>query len=89
MQRILSTDPPGKGKPVLVTGGSGFIATWIVIQLLQRGYTVRTTVRNLAREAAVRAAIARQADTGQLSFYAADLLNDSGWEAAAESAAST
>ena len=36
---------------VLVTGGSGFIGGWCVIGLLQQGYTVRTTVRNLAREA--------------------------------------
>ncbi|XP_050872589.1 phenylacetaldehyde reductase isoform X4 [Lathyrus oleraceus] len=36
----------GEGKVVCVTGGSGFIASWIVKFLLQRGYTVRATVRD-------------------------------------------
>ncbi|KAI6702665.1 hypothetical protein NL676_011801 [Syzygium grande] len=30
---------------VLVTGGTGFIASWMIMRLLQQGYTVRTTVR--------------------------------------------
>lgn len=33
-------------KVVCVTGASGFIASWIVKLLLQRGYTVRATVRD-------------------------------------------
>jgi short-subunit dehydrogenase len=35
------------GKTVCVTGASGFIASWLVKFLLDRGYTVRGTVRNL------------------------------------------
>lgn len=34
-------------KPVLVTGGSGYIASWVIKQLLDDGKTVHTTVRNL------------------------------------------
>ena len=34
---------------VLVTGGSGFIASHTIIQLLGAGHLVRTTVRNLKR----------------------------------------
>ena len=69
---------------VLVTGGSGFIASWCVIGLLQQGYIVRTTVRNLSRESAVRAAIGKVVDAqDRLSFYAADLTADAGWDAAA------
>ena len=33
---------------VLVTGGSGFLGMHTIIQLLERGYDVRTTVRSLA-----------------------------------------
>ena len=32
---------------VLVTGGSGFIGSHCIVQLLEAGYEVRTTVRNL------------------------------------------
>nr|AWJ64260.1 1-phenyethanol synthase 3 [Camellia sinensis] len=36
----------GQGKTVCVTGGSGFIASWLVKLLLQRGYIVRASVRD-------------------------------------------
>ncbi|MBW5485788.1 SDR family oxidoreductase [Streptomyces bambusae] len=39
---------------VLVTGGSGFIAGHCILQLLEQGYRVRTTVRTLGREPEVR-----------------------------------
>ena len=42
---------------VLVTGGSGFVATHCIDQLLRAGYKVRTTVRSLAREPDVRATL--------------------------------
>ena len=71
------------GETVLVTGGSGFIGSWCVIGLLQRGYVVRATIRDLAREPAARAAIAAVTDPGdRLSFHAATLTEDAGWDAA-------
>ena len=70
---------------VLVTGGSGYIGGWCVIELLRRGYTVRATVRDLGREASVRVALGNLADTeGRLSFHAANLTSDAGWDAAAQ-----
>jgi len=70
---------------VLVTGGSGYIGGWCVASALQRGYVVRTTVRDLAKEPAARAAIAKVADPGnRLSFHAVDLMSDDGWDAAAQ-----
>jgi dihydroflavonol-4-reductase len=73
----------GDGQTVLVTGGSGFLGGWCVIELLQRGYTVRTTVRDLAKEPQVRAAVESQVDPGdRLTVLAADLMSDEGWPAA-------
>ncbi|SEO81812.1 NAD-dependent epimerase/dehydratase family protein [Paenibacillus sp. OV219] len=68
---------------VLVTGGTGYVGGWCVVELLRRGYTVRTTVRSLSKEQAARASIAAEVDPGdRLSFYAADLTSDEGWGAA-------
>jgi nucleoside-diphosphate-sugar epimerase len=72
------------GELVLVTGGSGFIGAHCILQLLDAGYRVRTTVRALSREADVRAMLkAGGANTGEgLSFVAADLMSDAGWSEA-------
>jgi nucleoside-diphosphate-sugar epimerase len=66
---------------VLVTGGSGFIGSHCILQLLAAGHTVRTTVRTLSREAAVRDLLkAGGAEPGEsLRFFAADLMSDKGW----------
>lgn len=68
-------------KRVLVTGGSGFIAGHCILQLLERGHTVRATIRSLAKQDAVRAILAEVGMTNGdgLSFAAADLLSDAGW----------
>ncbi|MGB8649011.1 MAG: aldehyde reductase [Anaerolineae bacterium] len=66
---------------VLVTGGSGFIGAHCILQLLDAGYRVQTTVRSLSREADVRAMLkVGGAEPGAaLSFFAADLNADDGW----------
>src|ERR1039457_5301257 len=70
---------------VLVTGGSGFIGSHVILQLLAAGHTGRTPVRDLRREPEVRALL-RQGGTKpgeQVRFFAADLTKDAGWKEAA------
>ncbi len=71
---------------VLVTGGSGFIGGHALLQLLQAGHELRTTLRDLRREPAVRELLRATSsatagvDAGErLRFFAADLANDAGW----------
>lgn len=76
-----------EGGTVLVSGGSGYIGSWCAVALLERGYNVRTTVRDLRREPEVRAMVARKVDPGnRLSVHAANLASDDGWEAAIDGA---
>jgi dihydroflavonol-4-reductase len=62
---------------VLVSGGSGYIAGFLIRQLVAEGWIVHTTVRSLAKEAAVRKLLA--VDDSRLEFFAADLHSDAGW----------
>ena len=84
-QQNIDAPDPQRHETVLVTGGSGYIAGWIIVQLLEQGYRVRTTVRSQSREAAVRNAVSGQVNPeGRLSFAVADLLTDDGWSGAVD-----
>jgi dihydroflavonol-4-reductase len=68
---------------VLVTGGTGYVAKWCIVELLRQNHHVRTTVRDLKREPGIRDAVKRVFEnTERLSFAAADLLQDEGWDSA-------
>jgi nucleoside-diphosphate-sugar epimerase len=67
---------------VLVTGGSGFVGSHCILQLLAGGHEVRTSVRNLSREGDVRVLLKQGGYAGpaeRLTFAAADLEADAGW----------
>jgi nucleoside-diphosphate-sugar epimerase len=73
-----------KKETVLVTGGTGFVGIQIILQLLQQGYQVRTTVRSLNSKDKV---INTLTDHGissfdHLSFVEAELTKDDNWEEA-------
>ncbi|MFC9473006.1 NAD-dependent epimerase/dehydratase family protein [Nocardia sp. NPDC056952] len=71
--------------PVLVTGGSGYVASWIVRQLLGDGYTVRATVRDphKARGLEHLQALSEQFPE-KLSLHQADLLDEGSFDAAVQ-----
>lgn len=62
---------------VMVSGGSGYIAGFLIRQLLAEGWMVHTTVRSLAKEATVRELLA--VDNSRVKFFAADLNAGAGW----------
>ncbi len=67
-------------RTVLVTGGTGFLGGWCVVEALRQGHRVRATVRDLARESGLRAAVARQIDAGErLEVVSADLTSEEAW----------
>lgn len=70
---------------VLVTGGTGFIAQYCMMALLNEGYRVRTTIRSLGRQTEVREHLSvGGVEAGdRLSFVVADLGDDAGWAEAA------
>ena len=70
-------------RPVLVTGGSGYLAGHVIRRLVAGRYPVRTTVRSPGRETDVRAAV-RLTDDAALDFAVADLTSDDGWAAAVD-----
>ncbi len=64
-------------RKVLVSGGSGYIASFLIRQLIEQGWEVVSTLRSLGKEPSVRAQLG--VDNGKLSFFAADLNSDAGW----------
>lgn len=71
---------------VLVTGGSGFIASYCIISLLKNGYKVKASLRSLAKAELVKNMLKQGGldSFEDLSFVEADLDNESSWIPAAE-----
>jgi nucleoside-diphosphate-sugar epimerase len=72
-------------KPVLVTGGTGYLASWIIKQLLDEGCDVRTTVRSLSQKDKYAHLTAISVKSkGVLQFFEADLLKKGSFAEAME-----
>lgn len=70
-------------KPVLVTGATGFLAGWIVKDLLERGFTVHATVRDPENEKKIAHLKALgETASGQIRFFAANLLDEGAFDEA-------
>ncbi|GGA55659.1 SDR family oxidoreductase [Pelagibacterium lentulum] len=65
---------------VLLTGISGFLGGHVALALLKAGYTVRGSVRDLAKADKVKNTLARAGgDIDRLEFVVLDLMDDDGW----------
>lgn len=72
-------------KLVLITGASGFVGTHCIVQLIQKGYAVRGTLRSLSRADSIRQIIRENTEGDfDLTFVEADLNGDDGWNKAVE-----
>jgi len=70
---------------ILITGGSGFLATHALLKLLKQGHPVRVTVRGAEKKAFVEKVIVEHAPLGgSTEIVEADLLQDAGWAQAME-----
>ena len=70
-------------KPVMVTGATGYLAGWIVKDLLEKGFTVHAPVRapNDASKVSYLQDIADQSE-GEIKFFKADLLVEGSYDQA-------
>ncbi|XP_048437611.1 vestitone reductase [Pyrus x bretschneideri] len=74
------------GRVVCVTGGSGFLGSWLVMRLLDQGYSVNTTVRSHPAENQrdLSYLTSLPGATERLKIFTADLSNPDSFNAAVE-----
>ncbi|XP_073129257.1 phenylacetaldehyde reductase-like [Henckelia pumila] len=70
----------GAAKVVCVTGASGYIASWLVKLLLQRGYTVKATVTNLSDPNKVYHLKELEGAEDRLHLFEANLIEDGSFD---------
>ncbi|MEQ1438856.1 aldehyde reductase [Fontimonas sp. SYSU GA230001] len=69
--------------PVLVTGASGYVASWLVRDLLEAGYTVHGTVRDPQKKSGLEHLHElSESHPGKLKLFKADLLDAGAYDAA-------
>lgn len=73
-------EPSAPAKKILVTGASGFIGSHCILDLLQHGYQVRGTIRNLDRAEALRAMFSKHHNrASEVEFASTNLMSADGW----------
>uniref|UniRef100_A0A2C9URJ3 NAD-dependent epimerase/dehydratase domain-containing protein n=2 Tax=Manihot esculenta TaxID=3983 RepID=A0A2C9URJ3_MANES len=74
----------GEGKVVSVTGASGYIASWLVKFLLQRGYTVKAAVRDPNDAKKTEHLLVLDGAKERLQLFKADLMDEGSFDPVAE-----
>ncbi|XP_027156539.1 cinnamoyl-CoA reductase 1-like isoform X1 [Coffea eugenioides] len=74
----------GEGKMVCVTGASGYIASWLVKLLLERGYTVKGSVRDAYDPERTQHLTSLDGAKERLQLYSANLLEEGSFDAIVE-----
>lgn len=69
-------------KPILVTGATGYLASWIVRLLLEEGYKVRGTVRSLKNQEKNAKLMTLPNANTHLELVEANLTSAAGWDEA-------
>ena len=70
-------------KKVMVTGATGYIASWIVKYLLDEGYTVHAAIRNSSDEKKIKhLEKIKSSSKGTLRYFESDLLSPNSYESA-------
>ncbi len=74
-----------KSKPVMVTGATGYVAGWLVKQLLEDGITVHAAVRNPDNQQKLAHLNEIAANSsGSIKYFKSDLLQEGSYAAAME-----
>tara|TARA_R110002020_G_scaffold143867_5_gene316651 strand:- start:561 stop:1601 length:1041 start_codon:yes stop_codon:yes gene_type:complete len=76
------TIPEAAQGTVLVTGGSGYDASFCITQLLDAGWRVRTTLRDIAKAPQIASELSSFTNVDRLAFAQASLDADDGWDQA-------
>ena len=69
-------------KPICITGASGFIASYVICELLDNGYTVRGTVRGLTEGKNYEYLTSLPGAAERLELVQAELLTESSYDKA-------
>uniref|UniRef100_A0A2P2NFJ0 Cinnamoyl-CoA reductase 1-like n=1 Tax=Rhizophora mucronata TaxID=61149 RepID=A0A2P2NFJ0_RHIMU len=80
----MSSGGSGAGKVVCVTGASGYIASWLVKLLLQRGYVVKASVRDPNDPRKTEHLRALEGSEERLKLFKANLLEEGSFDSVVE-----